>query len=462
MKKRLWLYILGLCIFPARAFDLEQAWEAAEQYSAEYRAAEYGRDAEQEKEQQAQSALYPRIGLQSDYQRQASDLSSSRSQYGWQVQVSQSLYDPEKTARYRQSQTDSETAQARLATQLDDLKLKVSQSYFEVLLAEENVQAAKTEKAAYQKQIEQAKKLFRHGAATAVDVYEAQAGYDAALAKEIDALGRKQQAQNQLGSYTGLPIGQLQPVDTRQLIERFQAQIDRHSLNEWQEAALRHNNEYRTLKSAVRSAEQGIYLVKAANRPKVQLQLAYQDRHYRPHNGNNHHGKGFSAVLQLNIPLYSGGENRSRLREAAARHEETNYRLLAAERRIRLAVAQAHSESDAARYQILSQQRLLDSNRLKLKATETGKQYGIRNTLEVVRARQDVATAEQGLAQARYRYMAAFLSLVKESGMNMTEAWRAVNMGGQKTEQTVKTRSVPHRIKPKKRYWLHQVRMAAV
>ena len=69
-----------------------------------------------------------------------------------------------------------------------------------------------------------------------------------------------------------------------------------------------------------------------------------------------------------------------------------------------------------------------------------------------MRARQDMAVAEQGLAQARYRYMATFLSLVKESGMNMTEAWRAVNAGRQETEQTVKTRSVPHRIKPKRRY----------
>lgn len=462
MKRWLLAACLAGCASAVCAFDLEEAWEAAERHSAEYRAAVYHRDAEREKERQAEAVWYPHVSADGDYRRQPSDLSSARSQYGWQIQVSQSLYDAEKSVRLKQSRSNSEEADAGLARQLDELKLQVGRSYFDVLLAEENVQAARTEKDTYRKQINQTQKLFRHGLATAVDLHEAQVGYDQALAKEIEALGQKQSAQNRLSNYTGLAAADIQVIDSEGLIERFQTQIDQHDLNAWQQAALEHNSEYRSQRAAVETALYGVDLAKAANRPKVNLTAGYQNRRYHPHRGDAYGGKGWTFGIQISMPLYSGGGDRSRIREANARLDEAQERLSATKRKIKLAVAQAYTESNAARYRILAQQRVLDSSRLKLKATETGRQYGIRNTLETVRARQEVAEAEQKLAQARYAYLGAFLSLVKESGMDMATAWRAAHTGKNASTDAAKVRSVPYRSKPKRRYWLHQARMLAV
>lgn len=449
MKKWLLNCILCFCASAACAFDLPSAWKAAEQHSAEYRAAVYNRDAEQEKEQQAQAARYPQIHAQADYGRQASDLSAARRQYGWQIQVSQSLYDAEKNARLRQSQSHSQAVHEDLQHRLDDLKLRVSRSYFDVLLADENIQAARTEKETYRKQIVQTKKLFQHGAATAVDVYEARAGYDQALAKEVDALANKQLAQNQLADYTGLPVTRVQALDTVGIIRHFQSQIDKRNLETWQRAALKHNSEYRIQRMARQGAVHGLDWAQAARKPKIHLSAAYQNRHVHRSSA----AKGWTFTVQLSVPLYTGGENRSRIREAAARLHEADARLTATERQIKLAVAQAYTESTTAHYQILAQERVLESSRLKLKATETGKQYGIRNTLETVRARQEVAEAEQRLAQARYAYLAAFLNLTKVSGMNMDEVWRSAQSKPPRLPPTNhQVRSMPLRLKLKRPY----------
>lgn len=75
----------------------------------------------------------------------------------------------------------------------------------------------------------------------------------------------------------------------------------------------------------------------------------------------------------------------------------------------------------------MAQKRLLESSKLKLQATQAGKQFGLRNSLELVQARQSVSDAEQKLAQARYRHLMAYLTLVKESGMSLEKAWEIDN-----------------------------------
>lgn len=71
----------------------------------------------------------------------------------------------------------------------------------------------------------------------------------------------------------------------------------------------------------------------------------------------------------------------------------------------------------------MAQERVLKSNKLKLKSTQTGQQYGIRNQLEVIQAQQAVSQAEQKLAEAQYKFLMAYLRLVKESGMSVENEW---------------------------------------
>lgn len=299
---------------------------------------------------------------------------------------------------------------------------KVAESYFNVLLSRDTVAAHAAEKEAYAQQVRQAQALFNKGAATALDIHEAKAGYDNALAQEIAVLAEKQTYENQLNDYTDLDSKQIEAIDTANLLARYLPKLERYSLDEWQRIALSNNHEYRMQQLALQSSGQALRAAQNSRYPTVSAHVGYQNNLYTSSAQNNdyhYRGKGMSVGVQLNLPLYTGGELSGKIHEAEAQYGAAEAQLTATERHIKLAVRQAYTESGAARYQIMAQERVLESSRLKLKSTETGQQYGIRNRLEVIRARQEVAQAEQKLAQARYKFMLAYLRLVKESGLGL-------------------------------------------
>ena len=68
-----------------------------------------------------------------------------------------------------------------------DLIVKVAVAYFDVLLAEFNIELAEAQKLAVSEQLAWAKRNFEVGVATIIDTNEAQAKYDQIVAAEIAA-----------------------------------------------------------------------------------------------------------------------------------------------------------------------------------------------------------------------------------------------------------------------------------
>ncbi|WP_430472167.1 TolC family protein [Wielerella bovis] len=411
----------------SHAFTLSEAWESAKQYSADYKMAYFQREASMEQEQQAKSAFLPHVYANASYQRQLPSISSTRETQGWNVQLNQTLFDASKMAQYRQSQYNSDVARQRFNSATEELLLKVSELYFNLLLIKETIAVHAAEKQAYEQQLKQAQEMFKRGSATVIDIHEAQAGYDNALAQEISALTEKQILENQLNSYTGLNSQQISPIDTQNLIGRYLPHFQQYSLAKWQEIALQNNHEYQMNQLVLKSSDEAVRMARKGRLPTMNAQLGYQDNVYTSAHQNSdyrHRGKGFTASLQLSIPLYTGGELSSKIREASLEYEVAQAQLLATERQIMLAVRQAYTEGDALRYQIMAQERALKSNQLKLKSTQTGQQYGMRNRLEVIQARQEVAKVEQQLMRVQYRFLMAYLTLIKESGLGLENIWR--------------------------------------
>lgn len=409
----------------AHAFTLKEAWEAAKQHSADIQAARHLSNAAQEQQNQAKAALLPQLTAHAAYQRQPPSLSATRETQSADIRLSQTLFDAGKTARYRQSKHHSRAAQSQYEADTEELLVQVAETYFQLLLSKDTIAAHASEKAAYAQQIKQAREMFKRGAATALDIHEAQAGYDRALAQEIAAIAQKQIQENRLNDQTGLDSGAASPVDTANLTARYLPKLQQHTLEQWQQLALSRNHGYQTQSHTLNSSKEALKAAQNSRLPTLNANIGYQSNRYtaaQQNHGYRHHGKGMTIGVQLNMPLYSGGEISSRIREAREQYLQAQARLAATERQVKLAVRQAHTEGSAAYYQILAQERVLKSSRLKLKSTETGQRHGLRNSLEVIRARQEVAQAEQQLAQANYAFLMAYLKLVKESGLGVENA----------------------------------------
>ena len=100
-------------------------------------------------------------------------------------------------------------AEANFAQARQDLILRVSQAYFDIIYAIENLKAVRANKSAIGQQLESAKKNFEVGTATITDSHEAQARFDLALAQEIAAESDLEVKQRALESIIGKEPGPL-------------------------------------------------------------------------------------------------------------------------------------------------------------------------------------------------------------------------------------------------------------
>ena len=107
--------VLPVCLISpaAHSFTLFDAWQAALEYSADYSAAKYERDAEAAKKVLARAELLPQTSANYQYQKQPYSLSSNTQSNGWNVQISQVLFDRSKFAQYKQGKLAEEMADIR-------------------------------------------------------------------------------------------------------------------------------------------------------------------------------------------------------------------------------------------------------------------------------------------------------------------------------------------------------------
>ena len=103
------------------------------------------------------------------------------------VSASQPLYRPFNFATYQQGKRQVELAEAQLTAATQDLIIRVSQAYFDVLAAQDTLGVVQALKAAVGEQLASAKRNFEVGTTTITDTREAQARHDLVVAQEIAA-----------------------------------------------------------------------------------------------------------------------------------------------------------------------------------------------------------------------------------------------------------------------------------
>ena len=128
-----------------------------------------------------------------------------------------------------------------LSSAQQDLIIRVTQAYFDVLLARFNIELTESQKAAVSENLAQAKRNFEVGTATITDTNDAQAKYDQIVAQEIAA---RTDLDNKVAALRAI-LGRL-PRDLRRFGGRFDPQLPSpNALEPWIEQALRQNLQVR-------------------------------------------------------------------------------------------------------------------------------------------------------------------------------------------------------------------------
>ncbi|MBY0409510.1 MAG: TolC family protein, partial [Burkholderiaceae bacterium] len=196
---------------PVHAQNLLELVKSARGYDTAVQSARAQLDAVSRRADQARAGLLPSAALNSGLNRLSVDLNRPSVQNIGNVQTlginaSQPLYRPANRITLQQGERSVNLAQAQLDAALQDLLVRASQAYFEVLAAQDTLTFVQAQKAAVSEQLASAKRNFEVGTTTVTDSREAQARYDLVLAQEIAAdndLRVKRLALDQLVGQTG-------------------------------------------------------------------------------------------------------------------------------------------------------------------------------------------------------------------------------------------------------------------
>ena len=421
MKKLAWLIVSPLFASPLIAADLMQVYREAQNNDPTFAAARATLDAGREKTPQARAGLLPSLTLSGNTVWNQTEISAhngptiTKPNYnsnGYQLTLSQPLFRWQNWVSYDQSKMQVAQAEANFVQARQDLILRVSQAYFDVIYAIENLTAVRANKAAIGQQLESAKKNFEVGTATITDSHEAQARYDLAQAQEIAAESDLEVRQHALAAIIGKPAGPL--ATTRKDAALTTPQPS--DMNQWVAAAEKDSIAVQVQQATADIAAREMDKQRAGHYPTVDLVA------------NHGYSKSFASTIgladtdftnigvQLNIPLFQGGLTVSRQREAAANRNAAQSGLDAARRGAALSARQYYLGVTNGLAQVKALKAALVSSQSALESNKLGYEVGVRINIDVLNAENQVYVTRRDLAKATLDTLMAQLRLKAATG----------------------------------------------
>ncbi|WP_309678346.1 TolC family outer membrane protein [Polaromonas sp.] len=417
----------------AQAQSLVELYESARAFDATYQSARLQYDANLARAAQAKAGILPAAGLAAGASRTGFENTNPAIERNFNTQnatlsASQPLYRPANWASYEQGFKQVDLARAQLDSAEQDLIVRSSQAYFDVLAAQDTLTFVQAQKAAVAEQLAFAKRNFEVGTSTITDSREAQARYDLVIAQEIAAendLRVKKIALDQLvGKNETQPRGLLAPVAL--------PPVQPADVNAWVQQSEAVHPGIRQAQSGLDIAELEVTKAEAGHKPTLDATASYNIT-------RNPAGTATSAAqtssrtnattvgLVLNVPLFAGFSTQNRIRETLSLKDKARSDLEGARRSVAQSTRTAYFGVLSGQGQVkaleaaeLSSQSALDANKL-------GYQVGVRINIDVLNAQSQLFQTKRDLAQARYNVLLGGLRLRQANGTLSPEDLQQIN-----------------------------------
>ena len=320
---------------------------------------------------------------------------------------------PDAMADRRSLAAQSEISAISFRAAEQDLILRVAQTYFSVLLAQDALAFAKAQRSAVAEQLAAAKERFDSGRARVTDVAEAQANFDALAAAEIAAESDLAVSRARFYALTGRDGEDPDPIvagKSSTPLEDMQSWLNRARAGSLEirirdrESAIADSEVNRT-RLAGRLSVDIVAKVDDSRQDGELSPLAYPD-----------HSTTKSIGLQFSMPVFAGGALESRHRQAVAQRNEAQQQLEATRREVEVDVREAHTQVTSGAMRVAALEQGLVSAQTSLEAGELGREVGNRTNLDVLNLQQQVYDVKRDLSDARYGYLLTQLKLAALAG----------------------------------------------
>lgn len=413
-----------LLIQHARGADFLHIYQLAQERDPIYAAARETLNAQQTLIAQSRAALLPNLNanagytyqnIHNDFKGESKEANQNKANpmrnwkqndYGsanYAVQVQQALFDAEAWPMYREAKRAYKQAQIQYDYARQDLMIRVTQAYLNILIAEEQLQATIAERQAIEEQQAQAQKEFEVGTAAITDAQDAQARRDLAVAQELQYRNELAVAKRELSRIIGQEVPPLLGLGDALRLES----PDPADMRAWVDRALQGNLMVLAQREGMQVAQLELRARQGARLPTLNLVAGrqwFEDR--APTIDASWYDRTMDTVgVQLQIPIFQGGYLIARAREAAARLNESKENLLDASRGAELAASQAYLNLVTTIAQVQAFEQALQSSQISLESNQVGREVGTRTQVDVLDALRQVYAARRDLYRSRYTYL---------------------------------------------------------
>lgn len=420
MQKSLLAVLVSSALFSlnAQAADLVQVYKQALANDATYASARAALSAGQERTTQGRALLLPTIAASGNNMKNDGEVSKNKLGFAdaenysglMQLQLTQPLFRWANWEGYQQSKLSAAAAEATFAQEQQNLILRVSQAYFDVLTAQDNLTATQAQKAATTEQLASAKRNFEVGTQTITDTHEAQAAYDLVVAQEYAALNDLEVKRTALQQVIGAVPGALAPLRTGVAIASPQPA----TLEPWVSAAEEQNYGVTGAKLNVEIAKREISKQRAGHMPTLDL-VANSTRQTSTGiaGGIN---KNNAIGVSWNVPIFNGFAVTSKVRESIALEDKARNDLEASRRQAAQTARQAFLGVNSGLAQVKALEAAEVSSKSALESNKLGYQVGVRINIDVLNAQRQLYTTQKDLSKARYDTIMNGLRLKSAAG----------------------------------------------
>ncbi|MGZ4960609.1 MAG: TolC family outer membrane protein [Methylomonas sp.] len=415
---------------PAFSQDLIETYRLALTNDPEFKSSDINRLVTAETKSQSIAQMLPNIGMgaKSNRTRLNSEKFSFMGaglQHYWDSSLAINLTQPVFNWGHwiQLDQADNQIAQAEAEFQAkqQNLMTRTAEAYFNILAAQDNLEFTTAAKNAIGKQLEQAKQRFEVGIIAITDVYEAQAGYDRAIASEIEAQNSLDNSKEALREIIG---------ENPANLNSLQAQIPLslpvpQDIASWSNAAESNNFSIVAQLNQAEVIRKNIDLQQSRHLPTVDLIAAYNAQD----NGNSFGLRGDYETfgLQFNLPLFEGGGTTSRTRQAAYQYESAKEDLIKVKRSVNRSVKDAFRGVVSSVSQVNALEATTKSAEKSVEAAEAGFEVGTRTMVDVLTELRNLYKAKSDYARSRYDYLINGIKLKEAAGSLSEEDMQQVN-----------------------------------
>lgn len=439
-KKSLLLFIIILCgPFTTQAEDLLSIYQSAQTNDPTVQAAKAARLAALEAKPQAGAQFLPSISATTAHTgnhtnhtggsatsangqtvNNASFGSSHYKQSTYGLSLTQPIFYYKEWVQYKRANEQTKQANANYAAAEQDLIVRTTQRYFNVLKAIDALNFAKANQIAIAKFLEQTEQRFKVGLIAITDVQIARAQHDSAYADQLAAENAVADQKELLREITGRPIDNFSFLrDELSLKSPEPADMEK-----WVTTALEQNFSLEAARLGVEASRTDIRLTQGGHLPTVNLNSAVNYSTTTPATPS---ATNSTIGLQVSVPLFNGGGITSKTRQAMHTYQQTQKQMEALYRQIESNTRQSYRGVLTQLSQMNALKQAIISNNSALQATQAAFNVGTRTIVDVLNAQSSLIDAKRNHANARYDYILKSVQLKQAAGTLSPEDVRHIN-----------------------------------